>query len=164
MWADREHSANIAYLTGFDPRFEEAVLIVGTTGDPAILLGNECFDLGAAAPLPVRPVRFQDLSLPGQARDNSRPLPETLRDEGIGTGSRVGVVGWKTYASRATIEAPAFLVDELRSAVGPARARRERDRPAHRRGRRTARGQRGRPARRLRVGGVPDLAAACATC
>ncbi len=43
-----------------------------------------------------------------------------MRDEGIGPGSRVGVVGWKTYASRATIEAPAFLVDELRSAVGPA--------------------------------------------
>ncbi len=120
VWADREHSANIAYLTGFDPRFEEAVLIVAATGDPAILLGNECFDLGAAAALPVRPVRFQDLSLPGQARDDSRPLAETLRDEGIGPGSRVGVVGWKTYANRRTIEAPAFLVDELRSAVGPA--------------------------------------------
>ena len=118
VWADREHSANIAYLTGFDPRFEEAVLILAAAGDPAILLGNECFDLGAAAPLPVRPVRFQDLSLPGQARDNSRPLAETLRDEGIGPGSRVGVVGWKTYANRGTIEAPAFLVDELRSAVG----------------------------------------------
>ncbi|HYN32112.1 MAG TPA: aminopeptidase P family N-terminal domain-containing protein, partial [Ilumatobacteraceae bacterium] len=120
VWADREHSANIAYLTGFDPRFEEAVLIVGATNDPALLLGNECFDLGSAAPLPVRPVRFQDLSLPGQARDNSRPLAETLRDESIGPGSRVGVVGWKTYANRSTIEAPAFLVDELRLAVGPA--------------------------------------------
>jgi Creatinase/Prolidase N-terminal domain len=118
VWADREHSANIAYLTGFDPRFEEAMLIVGTTGDPAILLGNECFDLGAAAPLAVRPIRFQDLSLPGQARDDSRPLDETLREEGIGKGGRVGVIGWKTYASRSTIEAPAFLVDELRSAVG----------------------------------------------
>ena len=31
VWADREHSANLAYLSGFDPRFEEAVLIVGTT-------------------------------------------------------------------------------------------------------------------------------------
>ena len=118
VWADREHSANIAYLTGFDPRFEEAVLIVGPTDDPAMLLGNECFDLGAQAALPVRPIRFQDLSLPGQARDNSTPLAETLRDEGIGPGSRVGVVGWKTYAHRSTIEVPAFVVDELRSAVG----------------------------------------------
>jgi hypothetical protein len=119
VWADREHSANIAYLTGFDPRFEEAVLVVGSQGDPAMLLGNECFDLGAAAPLPVRPIRFQDLSLPGQSRDESKPLAETLRDQGIGPGRRVGVVGWKTYSSRSTMEAPAFLVDELRSIVGP---------------------------------------------
>lgn len=119
VWADREHSANIAYLTGFDPRFEEAVLIVGSQGDPAMLLGNECYDLGAAAPLPLRPVRFQDLSLPGQPRDESQPLAETLSGEGIGPGRRVGVVGWKTYSSRSTIEAPAFLVDELRSIVGP---------------------------------------------
>ncbi len=120
VWGDREHSANIAYLTGFDPRFEEAVLIVGTANDPAMLLGNECYGLGEAAPLPVRPVRFQDLSLPGQARDRSQSLPEILADEGIGPSSRVGIVGWKTYASRATIEAPAFLVDELRRATGAA--------------------------------------------
>ena len=42
VWADREHSANIAYLTGFDPRFEEAVLLIGTSGNPAVLVGNEC--------------------------------------------------------------------------------------------------------------------------
>ena len=29
VYADREHSANLAYLTGFDPRFEEAMLVVG---------------------------------------------------------------------------------------------------------------------------------------
>ena len=32
VWADREHSANLAYLSGFDPRFEEALLVVGTAG------------------------------------------------------------------------------------------------------------------------------------
>ena len=118
VWGDREHSANIAYLTGFDPRFEEAVLIVGTSGDPALLLGNECYAVGEAAPLPVRPVRFQDLSLPGQSRDRSQPLPEIVGDEGIGPGSRVGVIGWKTYSNRATTDAPAYLIDELRLATG----------------------------------------------
>ena len=62
----------------------------------------------------MRLVTFQDLSLPGQPRDDSASLRSILRDEGIRGGSRVGVVGWKTYATRATIEAPAFLVDELR--------------------------------------------------
>ena len=36
VWADREHSANLAFLSGFDPRFEEAVLVVGPSGDPAV--------------------------------------------------------------------------------------------------------------------------------
>jgi hypothetical protein len=63
---------------------------------------------------------FQDLSLPGQPRDRSKPLAELLAGEGIGNGARVGVVGWKTYAERAAIDAPAFLVDELRRLTGPA--------------------------------------------
>jgi hypothetical protein len=41
VYADREHSANMAYLTGFDPRFEEAILIVGPSGEPALVVGNE---------------------------------------------------------------------------------------------------------------------------
>jgi len=118
VWADREHSANLAYLSGFDPRFEEAVLIVGLDGDPAILVGNECEGMAAAAPLTMRVVMFQDMSLPGQPRDVSASLTSILHDEGITTGSRVGVVAWKTYATREAIEAPAFLIDELRGAVG----------------------------------------------
>src|SRR5262245_35954771 len=54
VYADREHSANLSYLTGFDPRFEEAVLIVGSEGDPAVLVGNECFGMAGAAPLAMR--------------------------------------------------------------------------------------------------------------
>jgi len=117
VYADREHSASLAWLTGFDPRFEEAVLVVGPTGESAILVGNECYATAGAAPLRMRRHLFQDLSLPGQPRDRSRPLAEILAGEGIGPGSRVGVVGWKTYADRAMIDAPAFLVDALRRLV-----------------------------------------------
>ena len=156
VWADREHSANLAYLSGFDPRFEEAVLVVGPSGDPAVLVGNECAGMAAAAPLPMRTVMFQDLSLPGQPRDASAPLRSILHDEGIRAGSRVGVVGWKTYASRATIEAPAFLVDELRAAVAAGLVENA-HRPPDRSCRRAAGRERGRPAGRLRVGRVPDL-------
>jgi hypothetical protein len=119
VYADREHSANLAYLSGFDPRFEEAVLVIGPDDQPAILVGNECFGLAGAAPLPMRRHLFQDLSLPSQPRDRSRPLAEILGDEGIGSGSRVGVVGWKTYAERGMSDAPAYLVDELRRLTGP---------------------------------------------
>lgn len=118
VYADREHSANLAYLTGFDPRFEEAVLVLGPDGDPAILVGNECFGMAGAAPLPMRRILHQDLSLPGQPRDRSRPLREVLADEGIGPGSRVGVVGWKTYGRPEAMDAPAHLVDALRELAG----------------------------------------------
>jgi Xaa-Pro aminopeptidase len=118
IYADREHSANIAYLTGFDPRFEEAILIVALSGDPALLVGNECYALAGAAPLPLRRHLFQDLSLPSQPRDASRPLAEILREEGIAPGTRVGVVGWKTYAAAEMSDAPAFLVDALRRITG----------------------------------------------
>jgi hypothetical protein len=122
VYADREHSANLAYLTGFDPRFEEAILVVGPDGEPAILVGNECWGMAGAAPLPMRRHRFQDLSLPMQPRDRSRDLGEILADEGIGPRSRVGVVGWKTYPEPAMSDAPAYLVDELRRLTSPSGA------------------------------------------
>lgn len=118
VYADREHSANLAYLTGFDPRFEEAILVVGHDDEPAILVGNECFGLAAAAPLPMRRHLHQNLSLPSQPRDRSRPLGDVLRGEGIDARTRVGVIGWKSYGRAEASDAPSYLVDELRSLAG----------------------------------------------
>ena len=118
VYADREHSAGLSYLTGFDPRFEEAVLVLGPSEEPALLVGNECQGLAAHAPLKMRTVLFQDLSLPGQPRDRSGKLGEILAGEGIATGKRVAVVGWKTYSSPDAMDAPAYLVDELRRLTG----------------------------------------------
>jgi Xaa-Pro aminopeptidase len=118
VYADREHSANLAYLTGFDPRFEEALLVVGPTGDPAILAGNECFGMAGAAPLPMRRHRFQEFSLPSQPRDRSRPLRDLLAEEGVVRGARIGLVGWKTYDDPALSDLPAYLVDQVRDLAG----------------------------------------------
>ena len=118
VYADREHSANAAYLTGFDPRFEEALLVIGPDGEPAVLVGNECWGIAGAAPVPLRRHRFQDFSLPNQPRDRSRPLAEILGAEGVAPGSRIGLVGWKTYAHPGMSDVPAYLVDALRALVG----------------------------------------------
>jgi Xaa-Pro aminopeptidase len=120
VWADREHSANLAWLSGFDPRFEEALAIVGRDGEPAVLVGNECFGTAGAAPLPLRRHLFQPFSLPSQPRDRSRTLAEILAEEGVAEGSRVGIIGWKTYGDPGASDLPAYLVDELRRRVGPA--------------------------------------------
>jgi hypothetical protein len=119
IWADREHSATVSYLTGFDPRFEDAILVVGRQGDPAILVGNECQGMASAAPLPMHVVLHQDLSLPAQPRSSSQPLDDVLREAGIRRGQRVGLIGWKTYSSPATTDLPAYLVDLVRELAGP---------------------------------------------
>ena len=118
VYADREHSANLSYLTGFDPRFEEAVLIVGRENRPLLLTGNECVGMAEAAPQPMRVELHQDLSLPSQPRDRSRLLGDILNDEGIAAGTRVGMIGWKEFADRSKIEVPAFVVDAVRQATG----------------------------------------------
>ena len=79
VYADREHSANLAYLTGFDPRFEEAVLVVGPTGAPAILVGNECYGLAGAAPL-------TDASSPIPGPEPAQPAPGPLEAAGRDPG------------------------------------------------------------------------------
>ena len=119
LYADREHSANVSWLTGFDPRFEEALVIVGRDGQPAILVGNECWGTAGAAPLPMRRHMFQDFSLPNQPRDRSMALLDILGQEGIGHGSTVGMIGWKTYAASWMSDLPAYIVDSLRQRAGP---------------------------------------------
>jgi hypothetical protein len=124
VYADREHSATISWLTGFDPRFEEAIVVIGCAdgapGEPAILVGNECWGMAGAAPLPMRRHLLQDLSLPHQPRDRSRPLGEILGEEGLRRGARVGVIGWKGDTTPDRLEAPSYLVDEARRLVGEA--------------------------------------------
>ena len=128
VYGDREHLANLAYLTGFDPRFEEAVLILAQEGHPLLLVGNECEGYLTVSPLYVagelRSERFQSFSLLNQPRDSSRTLREIFADEGIGKGAAVGCVGWKYFADSEhpdgahAIDLPAYVADTLRGLAG----------------------------------------------
>jgi len=123
-YADREHMANMSYLIGFDPRFEEAILIIRKGSKPALLVGNEGWSFAEFCPVEVRKILCQSLSLLGQPRQDSKKLKEIFIDEGIGRGSKVGVAGWKYYTREETIhpqlwiEAPAYIVDNLREITG----------------------------------------------
>jgi len=56
VYADREHFANIAFLSGFEPRFEEALLLLGPDRRHVLMVGNECESYTAIAVCPaVRP-------------------------------------------------------------------------------------------------------------
>lgn len=118
VYADREHSANLSYLTGFDPRFEEAMLIAGTSGRPVIVVGNECVGMAEAAPVDLDVVLYQEFSLPSQPRDRSPSLDAILADAGITDGDRVGIVGWKGTTDPDFLDVPSFIADAVRRAVG----------------------------------------------
>ena len=128
VYADREHFANLTYLTHFDPRFEEALLIVRSGSDPLLLVGNECAGYVGVSPLyqagRLRAERFQPLSLLNQPRDASRTLREILAGEAIGGGARVGCIGWKFFSEREhpdaehAIDLPSYIVDTLRALAG----------------------------------------------
>lgn len=117
-YGDREHFANVQWLAGIDPRFEEALCIVGLDGDPLILLGNECVNYFPASPAPFRVERYQPFSLPDMPRDESRTLAEIVRSEGIDAHSKVGLAGWKTYSTPQETDVPSYIADTVRFAAG----------------------------------------------
>jgi Xaa-Pro aminopeptidase len=122
VYADREHFANLSYLTGYDPRFEEALLVLVPGRAPALLVGNEGEAYAKVVPDGITVVRYQSFSLVNQDRSASPRLRTLLQEAGITGGlRRLGVVGWKFFGPAEAdrpeewVDAPAFIVDELRS-------------------------------------------------
>lgn len=96
VYGDREHFANLAYLTNFDPRFEEALLLLGPGDRRYLIVGNEGVLYSRVLRLEVELVLCQSLSLLGQDRARAGNLETVLREKiGIARGSDVGIVGWK---------------------------------------------------------------------
>jgi hypothetical protein len=127
VYGDREHFANMAFLTDHDPRFEEALLVIpGGGGKPGLILGNEGMGYSELSPVDVERKLYQGFGLLGQDRSASPRLAPVLRDCGIRRGSRVGLVGWKYVTPEESddpehwLDVPAFIVDVLRSLTGDA--------------------------------------------
>lgn len=120
IFGDREHMANIAWATGHDPRFEEALLIVVPGRRPTLFLGNEGYPYAEVAEGPFERVLWQPLSLMGQPRGSYRPLDDLLREAGLRTGLRIGLAGWKGFETEDGVfdpdwfETPNYLVETLR--------------------------------------------------
>ena len=124
VYADREHSANLSYLTGFDPRFEEALLVVGAKSSPAILTGPENQGSARAASAAFEVTLFPSFGLLGQDRSMTPPLGDVLRQLGLQSGMAVGLVGWKYFGADEgalpgqMFDLPSYIVDTVRNVVG----------------------------------------------
>lgn len=124
IYADREHSANLAWLTGFDPRFEEALLLIVPGNVPTLLAGPENLARAGHATIEVDARLYPPFGLLGQDRSQTPDLEEVLTNAGIAAGQRVGVLGWKYFGTNEAakpdswFETPAFIIDMLRKVVG----------------------------------------------
>lgn len=128
VYADREHFANLHWLTGFDPRFEEALMVIQPAGQPLLIVGTECVNYLPISPLwaagKLRHERFRSFSLVSMPRGDSRLLREILAGEGIGPEARIGCVGWKYYSAAEhpqgehTLDVPSYLADTTRELAG----------------------------------------------
>jgi hypothetical protein len=87
IYADREHSANLSYVTGFDPRFEEALLIIAPGLTPTLLAGPENLDVRNE-----RLVALVDDPGHGCSRRRLRCPFLAQADHGIGCGMSVAIV------------------------------------------------------------------------
>ena len=125
IYADREHSANLAWLTGFDPRFEEALLVLAPGQTPTLMAGPENLGRAQKATIEVEARLYPPFGLMGQDRSQAPQLEEVLTSAGVGRNQRVGVAGWKYFGPHESprpdtwFETPGFIIDTLRQIVGP---------------------------------------------
>jgi hypothetical protein len=119
VFADREHCANLAFLTNLDPRFEEALLLLDRQGKRKLLLGNECIGYTGICPIPMEFELYQNFSLMGQDRSRSRKLAEILIEFGINKVSNVGCAYYKyDINDKLVLDIPTYLADLLRELTG----------------------------------------------
>lgn len=122
VYADREHYSNFDYLVGFDPRFEEALLVLHRTAEAWLLLGNECYGMYRNSRIPAHGVLCQAMSLPNQPLDRFSSMTAMFRQLGIQEGVKIGVAGWKlmypVYGDIHQLDVPSFLADALRRIAG----------------------------------------------
>ena len=159
VYADREHFANLAYLSGFDPRFEEALLVFVPGRYPVLLTGPENQGMARAAPIELDVRLYPPFGLLGQDRqEHSAPgRPAAERRTGRRRQDRrhrLEVFRQGRGVRAGELDRPTFLYRRYGARDRrPVRPRRQRDRGADGREHRHARHQRGRPARPVRIRG-----------
>jgi len=123
VYGDREHLASLVFLCNLDPRFEEVLLVLGR-GRRTLIVGKEDVGYVPIVPIELDVILCPTFSLMGIDRSGGPTVEQALREAGLGSGDRIGVVGWKTLSAEessgtfAPIFAPAFFVDTLREIAG----------------------------------------------
>lgn len=110
IYADKEHGSNFEYLTGFIPRFEEALQVLNRDGTSTLILGNENFNKAKFARVKSQGIKCPLFSLPNQPMGNFKPFGQYLDQVQIDDSAKIGFVDWKLLTRE-------FTEDSLVSAV-----------------------------------------------
>ncbi len=126
VYADREHASNVEFFTGYDPRFEECLLILSRDGKNAIVAGDEGITYATKIPFDIDILCYPTFSLPGQPKDAAVALQDILKNYGLNQQSKVGIIGWKYFDRydfadyQHTYDLPCFIMDEILAVVSKA--------------------------------------------
>lgn len=123
VYGDLEHGSNFEYLTGFLPRFEEALLVLHADGKNYMVMGNENLNKVPFSRIGAAAVHAPYFSLPNQPMDGDKSVLELMQAAGICKNTRVGIVGWKNFTSRredcaSLFDVPSYIVDRIKELVG----------------------------------------------
>ena len=124
VYGDLEHGNNFEYLTGFLPRFEEALLVMHKDGSNYMIMGNENLNKVSSARIKATPIHAPHFSLPNQPMECGKDIAGILSEARIRQGMRIGVVGWKQFTSpsednRTLFDVPYYLIDAIKHLAGP---------------------------------------------
>lgn len=124
VYGDLEHGNNFEYLTGFLPRFEEALLIMHKDGSNYMIMGNENLNKVSSSRIKATPIHAPHFSLPNQPMDGGKDITAILSEAKIYQGMRIGIVGWKQFTSpvednRSLFDVPYYLIDAIKRLAGP---------------------------------------------
>lgn len=124
IYSDLEHGGNFEYLTGFVPRFEEALLVLSKSGQATMILGNENLKMAAHSRLPVSLKHCCYFSLPNQPMEQEKSLEMLFAEIDLGSYSKIGLVGWKMFTSQSAnnktlFDIPYFIVDAVKKSIAP---------------------------------------------
>lgn len=123
VYADKEHGSNFEYLTGFIPRFEEALQILNQDGTSFLILGNENANKVEFARIKSRGIKCPLFSLPNQPNNLSKNLTDYLNLASIDDSKKIGLVDWKLLSTEFTdfhskFAVPTFIVDSIKEIIG----------------------------------------------